>query len=270
MKTEVAVVIPFYKTELNHDEVFSLKQCFKVLGKHVIIIIKPLSLELPKQLDPTPVNQVISFEEKYFKDIQGYNELMLSTIFYQTFLNYEYILIYQLDAFVFSDQLLYWCGKKYDYIGAPWLYPTFELSWFSRTLLDLKSFLYRRYNKKSKNGLPKPKQFLKQVGNGGLSLRRTQAFYDLSLTFSELATAYIKEERLEFNEDIFWSIAINRKKRLLKVPPYKTALKFSIETCPEIAFKLNQNQLPFGCHAWDKNLNFWKPILQISGYLPEK
>ena len=31
------------------------------------------------------------------------------------------MLIYQLDAFVFQDDLAYWCQQNYDYIGAPWL-----------------------------------------------------------------------------------------------------------------------------------------------------
>ena len=31
------------------------------------------------------------------------------------------MLIYQLDAYVFKDELLNWANKGYDYIGAPWL-----------------------------------------------------------------------------------------------------------------------------------------------------
>ncbi|MFR6542216.1 MAG: DUF5672 family protein [Butyricimonas virosa] len=26
-----------------------------------------------------------------------------------------------IDAFVFRDELTYWCTLNYDYIGAPWL-----------------------------------------------------------------------------------------------------------------------------------------------------
>lgn len=61
----------------------------------------------------------IFFHENYFKSIDGYNKLMLSPSFYKAFSNYEYILIYQLDAWVFKDELQHWCNQKYDYIGAP-------------------------------------------------------------------------------------------------------------------------------------------------------
>ena len=40
------------------------------------------------------------------------------------------MLIYQLDACVFRDELKYWCEKKYDYIGAPifWAYNSNKFS----------------------------------------------------------------------------------------------------------------------------------------------
>ncbi len=43
---------------------------------------------------------------------------MMDNTFYKQFLNYEYILIYQLDAFVFKDELNY-CSQGIDYVGAP-------------------------------------------------------------------------------------------------------------------------------------------------------
>lgn len=61
------------------------------------------------------------FNEQYFDSRKSYNELMLSVDFYRSFREYQYMLIYQLDAFVFEDQLEYWCNKGYDYIGAPWI-----------------------------------------------------------------------------------------------------------------------------------------------------
>lgn len=44
---------------------------------------------------------------------------MLSVNFYRSFKEYEFMLIYQLDSYVFRDELLDWCEKDYDYIGAP-------------------------------------------------------------------------------------------------------------------------------------------------------
>jgi hypothetical protein len=50
---------------------------------------------------------------------------MCSIGFYEVFRQYEYMLIYQLDCWVFRDELEMWCDKGYDYIGAP-----FFVKWF--------------------------------------------------------------------------------------------------------------------------------------------
>ena len=57
----------------------------------------------------------------FFGSTAATNRLMLSREFYGTFSHYSYILIYQLDALVLSDQLVQWCETGLDYVGAPWL-----------------------------------------------------------------------------------------------------------------------------------------------------
>ena len=39
-----------------------------------------------------------------------------------------------------------------------------------------------------------------------------------------------------FNEDVWWCIELNRKKKNLKIPGYKEAVFFSFENEPERAF----------------------------------
>src|ERR1700744_1519211 len=117
---KAAVVIPVYKTQLSAYEKVSLKQCKDILGDHPVIFAKPVSLNIDGLISVTGF-QSVSFDDHYFESVHGYNELMMAEEFYKSFSDYEYILIYQLDAFVFSDQLDYWCDQDYDYIGAPWL-----------------------------------------------------------------------------------------------------------------------------------------------------
>jgi hypothetical protein len=266
MTNQAVIIIPFYKNELDYGELFSLSRCFDVLGgDYHIVGVKPASLDLSTFEKRFSFSDVISFPDKYFNGIAGYNELMLSTMFYQEFLSYKYMLIYQLDAFVFSNDLNNWCNKGFQYIGAPWLHANDQANLFTNMAAAAKGYLYRRYNKQA-NGVMKPKQLFNQVGNGGFSLRSVQAFHTLSIKHRELADEYVARLEPEYNEDIFWSIALNRKKKNLSIPNFNVAAKFSIETRPEIAFKLNQNKLPFGCHAWDKNLSFWHPILVRYGY----
>ena len=53
-------------------------------------------------------------------DLKVIINLMLSPFFYESFLDFKYVLIHQLDVFIFKDELNYWCNQNYDYIGAPW------------------------------------------------------------------------------------------------------------------------------------------------------
>jgi hypothetical protein len=266
MKNKVAVIIPFYKPGLSPYESISLQQCFKTLLAYPVIAIKPRKLQLSAEITAYPFADTVSFDDDYFKDVQGYNRLMLSDIFYGRFLNLEYILIYQLDAFVFKDELEYWCKQGVDYIGAPWIRRKKYSTWIKSFFSSVRQQLSQRYNLK-KNGLPNKYQFDDRVGNGGFSLRKIKIFYDICISHQEKIVEYNDQSFYQYNEDIFWSIEVNRKRKTLNIPHYKFALKFSIEFYPERALVINKGQLPFGCHAWDKNADFWRPIFEQYGYI---
>lgn len=258
--TKAAVIIPVYKPEFSAYELISLAQCLKVLKDYPIIIVKPQALVVDNKVPGISTIQQISFDDRYFADIHGYNELMLSEEFYSKFSKYEYILIHQLDAFVFSDQLNEWCGRGYDYIGAPWLSRK-KRSLLGRAANDIKNYLYVRYNVKNKDGLPKiGKQLENRVGNGGFSLRRVSKFLEHAIRDRQAIDQYLAMKHPWFNEDIFWSIELNRKKEQIKIPKMQEALQFAFETNPGIALELTGGRLPFGCHAWDKYADFWRPF----------
>jgi len=263
---KAAIVIPFYREELSDFEKISLLQCERVLSAYPKIAIKPGSLTLPPEALALSHLSTVSFNDEYFKDVRGYNRLMLSEIFYKSFSEYEYILIHQLDAFVFKDELDYWCAQDYDYIGAPWLNPKAHSNILSTLLHRLKNYRHVRYNVKDKHGVSKVQQLENRVGNGGFSLRRVDLFAKYCSEFKSLIDAYVAGEGSWFNEDIFWSIELNRKKKRLKIPAFKKSLLFAIETHPARALRLNHDQLPFGCHAWDKHIDFWLPFFERLGY----
>lgn len=265
MDKKVAIIIPFYKDELLHNESVALQQCFKILGSHTVIAIKPERLVLPPAATQYPFFKMTTFNNSFFEDVQGYNRLMLSAEFYDAFIDYEYVLIYQLDAFVFKDELLYWCSQGFDYIGAPWIEPYIFSNIFETVKSKLQSYYYIRFNVQV-NGLPSYKQFKYKVGNGGFSLRRTKLFKSLCIEMSDKIAEYNKQENHLFNEDVFWSIEVNRKRKVLKIPNYKKALQFSFEFHPKTALQINNNHLPFGCHAWDLKIEFWRPIFKEAGY----
>lgn len=262
-KLKYAIVVPVYKQNLTEFEEIALNQCFKVFQGCSIIAIKPEKLLLSEHR----FSRSVYFDDSYFESVFGYNKLMLSASFYTQFNEYDYILIYQLDAFAFSNQMDFWCSKGYDYIGAPWLYKHNHYSQFKTFKEHLRSYFHRRYNLLGKSGQPAlDKQLNNQVGNGGFSLRKIETFINICQVYKTQISEYEQFENSIFNEDIFFSIELNRRKRIVKIPSYKEAINFAIETEPEKAFKLNGDKCPFGCHGWEKNINFWRPYFAKNGY----
>jgi len=244
------VVIPVHKKELTPYERISLLQCLEVLQAYPIYIFSPPDLWTDECGLPKHVER-IHFPEEYFRNVASYNRLMFSPTFYARFAHFEYILVYQLDAFVFSDQLSYWCGLSYDFIGAPWL--GLNRREQVRGLLPIwerKGLLRTVWNKEISN-----------VGNGGFSLRRVRTFLVLSTLLKRQAKAW------SLNEDTFWSFISPCYYPFFRKPAADVALRFSFELEPRAAYELNQQRLPFGCHAWWRyDFDFWRHRIGALGH----
>ena len=246
---KVAIVIPVYKNKLSKIEELSLNQCLEVLGDHEIIFACPHGLN-PKYRSKNV--EIEEFDVSYFQDIQGYNRLMLESQFYERFLAYDYILLHQLDAFIFRDELISWCNKGYDYIGAPWIASSSVIS-----------KMLQPFNSKS---IKRRKPIFFKVGNGGLSLRKTKSFFEISENFKNDIKIQLTKKSHEIYaiEDVFWSLKVPELVDDFSIPHYKEAVKFAIDRKPALSLKLNNNELPFGCHGFDKPkvVDFWKPIIE--------
>lgn len=256
-KKEVVITIPVYQTTLNSYEQIALKRCLAILGNYPIVLVCPESLYTDKLQKDYTIQQVVRFKDDYFKDIEGYNALMLSSEFYSRFLEYDYILIYQLDAYVFKDELHQWCTKGYDYIGAPWI-PSVKYNHPLRRIeLRFSQFIWKLFS------IHKSRSNYFHTGNGGFSLRNTQHFYDITLTDKEEIKKFLSHQSYHYAEDIYWGVKVNQLKKRLNIPDYKEALSFAFENHPEMLYSSNNKQLPFGCHAWYKKdrLNFWESFI---------
>ncbi|MBR2519828.1 MAG: hypothetical protein IKE46_08615 [Selenomonadaceae bacterium] len=226
--SKVAVVIPVYR-ELNELEKISLAQCRKILGRYPLVFVAPEGkiFSYFKSGD-----MVAHFPAKYFQSVQTYSRLLTSPQFYEPFADFDYILIYQLDAFVFYDALEEFCSLGYDYIGAPW-------PWLAEV-----------------GG-----KFLR-VGNGGFSLRKVKAHYNLLLNHADWI---VQHENL--NEDTIFSFCGAQDNCNFRVAPINVAYKFSMEFNPDRCIRKNGGNLPFGCHGWStltENFyvkNFWPLFL---------
>lgn len=265
---QVAVVIPLYQLTLSNFERISLEQCFRIFSNREIFFLIPKPLE--KQLLTHEITRgkkwgYKTFPDYFFVDTSAYNKLMKLPAFYQAFLAFEYLLIYQLDAFVFRDELDLWCRKNFDYIGAPFV------------------------NEAAKAH----KDFFVGQGNGGFSLRKVSRFYQVVTSFKKLQFKhpffsvakpwYINLWRdIKYNwiynfslypfqpvvnEDIFWAQLVPGKFSAFQVPTPAQALAFSFEVAPSRLYQLNGYHLPFGCHAWHRyEFDFWKTHIREAGY----
>ena len=258
-----AVVIPVYQTTLTDQELFSIKTAVSVLAKHAIYFVGPVRLtnflqQLSQQFERPLLYK--TYPDHYFASIDGYNQLMLSSVFYKAFEQYQYILIAQTDSLVFSDDLNTWAKKGYSYIGAPW----FE-------------------------GYTQPTQPLRltAVGNGGFSLRNVQDFLRVLKrprifkntlmqtwpgNWRSTIYRYLKDYRsfvyqntqinLNVNEDLFWGLFVAPTCPFFRVPTPLEAVSFAFEAYPRHSYELNGQRLPFGCHAWARyDPEFWQSTL---------
>ena len=246
----VTIVIPVYKVNLSLTEQLSLKQCIKLLGDFDIVFVHPESLDVSAiNIDGRISSE--KFPDHYFKTVFGYNRLMLTASFYDRFKHSKFILIYQLDAYVFKDELLYWCSKDYDYIGAPWIATP------NKGIRKLVS-LFDSKKKKARS------EIFYKVGNGGFSLRKVSTHIANAKKMKSVIEQNLSRSKDDFTimEDVFWSSLPEYDSSFL-IPDYKEVLKFAFDRKPKLAFKLNNNELPFGCHGFEKPKvkKFWSKII---------
>ena len=195
MATKAAVVIPVYKEELNEFEKISLAQVRKVLSNYPLIFLAPEG----KTFSYTENDLILYAPQEFFQSVRTYSDLLTSPAFYRAFLSYEYILIYQLDAFVFSDQMEYFCSLGYDYIGAAW------------SSIFRREFIYR------------DKVYKVRVGNGGFSLRNVKACCKVFDEHPNIVNAF-----KGFVDDDFWSFMGLIEESDFHSAPLKIANQFSV------------------------------------------
>lgn len=258
----VAIVTTFYKSldRLSKSEHLSLSRLKHIYGERDLFFIHPSTVNAQEYVDyfyPFKITPVL-IPDRFFGSLDKCNLLLMQSVFYRRFKAFDYILIYHTDAYIFNDELDKWCALDYDYIGAPWFVG---------------------------NDNPiQPLQF-KGVGNGGFSLRKTSSFLRISqntLFRGRHLFYYWLYKRIDGHnyqfirknlgvnwfqtllkknvgyEDEFWGMIVPRRFPWFKVAPPSLALKFSFEVLPRELYKLNNNTLPFGCHAWEKqDHEFW-------------
>ena len=119
--SRAVVVVVTHKSQPTPRERISFIRCVTVLSAHPIVLVCPEGLDISVYRDlGGNALRVCRVAQRDLASRQSYNRFKTLARFYSLFRSYEYLLTYELDAYVFDDQLLYWCDQGYDYIGAPW------------------------------------------------------------------------------------------------------------------------------------------------------
>lgn len=143
-KANVCIVIPLYKENPSELELKSVNRARQIFAGRDIFYVVPAGFNSSAY----GYEAIIEFPTYYFQSLVNYSELCCLHDFYAAFKDYDYMMIYQPDCWVFEDKLDEFCALGYDYIGAPW--PKMP-------------------------GIPED-----GVGNGGFCLRGVRKFMDMT------------------------------------------------------------------------------------------
>lgn len=256
---EIVIVIPVYK-DYDDAEKKSLSRCCEVLSKYKTVLVCPKKIDINKYKnlwDKYNLELFVErFDSNFFSSIAGYNRLLLSKEFYLRFAKYDYMLIYQPDAYVFRDELIEWCNKGYDYIGAPLVGKFEEKTYHSRmpmrvgnggfSLRKISSYL-NFFSGTSK--VFSSKQICKRIASQEKPYRRVLVW--LLMMFGWRNKPKSVADHWKHNEDDFWSRVLNGTNYEMSKPKPREAMGFAFERFPKELYQITKT-LPFGCHAWKK------------------
>lgn len=258
MAKRVAVVVPHHTDIFSEYEQISLNSLEKYLSEYPIFYVCPESIRGFNRY------RTVKFADKYFSSIAYHNYLRLKPLFWEKFLDYEYLLIYELDSIVLSSNLEYFCELGYDYIGAPWI--SFEngkpkaFGGAANSGLSLRNVNSALSVLCSKRRYVSPGEYWHEVSKNkqGTELIRP-ALAAVSKIFRSRNNInwfirqfmFSKKRNWAPHEDKFWVHYAKTFWPEFTLAPPEIALSFSFEGPFAYCFSQNHNSLPFGAHKWN-------------------
>ncbi|MCX5952759.1 MAG: DUF5672 family protein [Cyanobacteria bacterium] len=277
------VVVPLHTLELEASEVSALIHAlyqlsdyeFVLLHKHSIAAVELLDRLGESACSRTRAIHCIEVADECLASIDSYNRMLLQAWFYRLFRAWDYLLIFQLDAWILGSNLQVWLQKEFSYIGAPWtghlgpdtpdsgvgngglslrkvghMLAIFEdqkrlqsVPVFRWGYLAWRMTLFRRY-------------YLFPVWQWPLLfLKRLVLFARMSHGWHNTLAYFIE---IGIQEDHILGIYVPHVFPWFQLPPMPEAAAFAIETNPRLTRDFYAIQRPFGCHAWEKfDRDFW-------------
>jgi hypothetical protein len=267
----VAIMVPLPSPVLSADDEVSMRHLRRHLDHYDKFLLVPRGMEI--KLDGF---SVIELDHKHFGSAANHNRMLYLVDFWEKFSDYEFMLMYHLDALVFSDQLREWCDKGYDYIGAPFMHCE-DSPWVKKDRVGNGGFalyripsvlkvLWNRYAQRPSKYYED--HFWPLIEFQRNTLRPVRAAIPgwlrgrLTEPLRQTVKRFDHVEANEIGNDSFWSDEAQRYYPEFKVAPFDEGLRFAFEVCPDLCLVRNGGEMPFGCHAWARyNKSFWEPHL---------
>ena len=263
MNDKVCIVTPFHKSSLNESEKLSLKTIQKHFKneKKFLVTFDENKIDLPNF-------ERINFSKIFFENIQGYNNLCTSAEFYRSFLDFEYMLICQLDVIVLKNDLSEFISKNISYIGAP----TGKKSPFDRSR---KKLWGRRYFCNGGFSLRKTNDFIRVLESSkiGYPFNYLTIYECLKSGFYRYIKLYLRTlfskniykgeyfaKNLYIKEDSFWTYFAPLFYKKYSLPTIDQANSFCFDGNPNFFYKMNKYKLPMALHGPFDYLKFLEKL----------
>jgi hypothetical protein len=238
----ITIVTPVWQSRLEPDDVAFLRITERTNQATPRVFVAPEGLDTAEIERSFPSWLVVRTSPSHLISQMAYSAWLLSPDFYRQFPDSEFLAICQLDAVLVRD-LQSLDLSNLDYVGAPWRIPLRVLQWGKRFSVassdDARQgpFLTRIFGRRL------------YVGNGGLSLRRTQAFEEFTTTLEKRTATDV---RRNIQEDAV--ISAYGPRLGLRIADRRVAESIFQETQV-----IGETQLPavYGFHA----LRRWNPGL---------
>lgn len=177
------IVIPVYNKIPTLFEEISINNVLKKFeNKYDICIIHSELLDTSYYIQNFKVKYIKIPAYIYDNTYNSYNNMCLTSYFYNMFTEYEYILLSQTDSFIFNDDLEYWLNMGYDYIGGAdiHIHHTDDIKSLIKNPVFIDKLEDHRLNMYNING--------------GLSLRKVHSFYVCTKILNILIPYYDGED----------------------------------------------------------------------------
>jgi hypothetical protein len=265
---KVAIMVPLPSPVMSADDEVSMRHLRKHLDHYDKFLLVPQGMELRMN-----GFEVVELDRKHFGSAANHNRMLYRTDFWEKFSDYEYVLMYHLDALVFSDQLLEWCEQGLDYIGSPFLICK-DAPWCKvercgnggfalYRVSSILKVLWNRYHAEPSKYLEDHCSRLIEFQKNVIKPLRTAAPSWLKNSAPQNMRGQLRKmDHAEVNQrgnDLFWSDKAKEYYPGFKVGTLEQGLAFSFEMEPRRCLERTGGVMPFGCHAWGRyDRAFWE------------